>query len=473
MANSAVGLIEQINASSNLYNIASTAYGYCTTASGTQEKAVTIAGFKYIDGVTIHVKFQNANTADNPTLNVNSEGAYPMMQYGTTAVGTTNKTSGWQANAVVSFTYVEVDDTHKYWYRDSGYNTDTGTVTSVRVQASSPLQSSTNTAQSTSLNTTISFINQDPNKILAGPTSGSAAAPTFRSLVAADIPNLSTDKLTSGTLGVARGGTGAGTFATGEVLIGNGTGAITTLAIDSTVTANSSNLVTSGAVASAITGLTGAMHLIGSTSTALTDGATTSTLVAKTTGSLSKTTNFAAGDVVLYNDKEFVWTGATWELLGDEGSYALDDNVIHKNDFNNKGEIIYASGDNAYSILGANNTTTGKVLYMASSTPAWKQLGLNAGTWPTVSVTKTVTFLKTATLQTGTAFTVPNVTNAGSVTTASVTNAVLTITHGTATQLGTAFTIPNVTGVDTTGETALTGASINTSSATWPTIKYT
>lgn len=67
----------------------------------------------------------------------------------------------------------------------SGYGK-TGTVTSVQVQASSPLQSSTNTAQTATLNTTISFANQNANTILAGPSSGSAAAPTFRSLVAAD-----------------------------------------------------------------------------------------------------------------------------------------------------------------------------------------------------------------------------------------------------------------------------------------------
>lgn len=79
----------------------------------------------------------------------------------------------------------------------NGYTTNTGTVTSVRVQASSPLQSSTSTASSTTLNTTISFINQSANKVLAGPSSGNAAAPSFRSLVAADIPNLSWTKITS------------------------------------------------------------------------------------------------------------------------------------------------------------------------------------------------------------------------------------------------------------------------------------
>ena len=74
-----------------------------------------------------------------------------------------------------------------------------GTVTSVKVQASTPLQSSVNTAQSGTLDTTISFINQNVNTVLAGPSSGTAtAAPTFRSLVAADIPDLDWSKITSG-----------------------------------------------------------------------------------------------------------------------------------------------------------------------------------------------------------------------------------------------------------------------------------
>lgn len=55
-----------------------------------------------------------------------------------------------------------------------------GDVTSVT--ASSPLQSSGGTAPN------ISFINQSANLVLAGPTTGAAAAPTFRALVAADFP---------------------------------------------------------------------------------------------------------------------------------------------------------------------------------------------------------------------------------------------------------------------------------------------
>lgn len=87
-------------------------------------------------------------------------------------------------------------------------NVPTGTVTSVRVQATSPVQSSTSTAQSTTLNTTISLANgygdtknpygtKTANYVLAGPSSGSAAAPTFRALVKEDIP-LASEIATSG-----------------------------------------------------------------------------------------------------------------------------------------------------------------------------------------------------------------------------------------------------------------------------------
>jgi len=45
---------------------------------------------------------------------------------------------------------------------------------------------------------------RNANIVLAGPSTGTAASPTFRSLVAADIPNLSAAKITSGTFATAR-----------------------------------------------------------------------------------------------------------------------------------------------------------------------------------------------------------------------------------------------------------------------------
>lgn len=100
---------------------------------------------------------------------------------------------------------------------NAGYVKSSG-VTSVQVQASSPLQSSTNTAQNSSLNTTISFTDQTHNTILAGPASTSAAnaAPTFRSLTADDIPTLTPSK-------VGLGNVSNNTYAGGTAVTLNGT----------------------------------------------------------------------------------------------------------------------------------------------------------------------------------------------------------------------------------------------------------
>lgn len=66
---------------------------------------------------------------------------------------------------------------------------------------------------------------QTANTVFAAPN-GSAGNPTFRTLVAADIPNLDASKITTGQLAVARGGTGVdgSAAANGTLLIGNGSG---------------------------------------------------------------------------------------------------------------------------------------------------------------------------------------------------------------------------------------------------------
>lgn len=95
------------------------------------------------------------------------------------------------------------------WVEGKGYTSNAGTVTSVRVQATSPVVSSVNTAQTGSLNTTISLANnygdtknpyaaKTKNTVLAGPSSGNNAVPTFRALVADDLPTIPYSKL-SGT----------------------------------------------------------------------------------------------------------------------------------------------------------------------------------------------------------------------------------------------------------------------------------
>jgi hypothetical protein len=58
---------------------------------------------------------------------------------------------------------------------------------------------------------------ESANTVFAGPVTGSppTATPTFRALVAADIPSLAASKITSGQIGLAQGGTGVDLSATG------------------------------------------------------------------------------------------------------------------------------------------------------------------------------------------------------------------------------------------------------------------
>ena len=61
---------------------------------------------------------------------------------------------------------------------------------------------------------------QTANLVLCGPASGGAAKPTFRALVSDDIPNLAASKITSGTLAVAQGGTNAATASANQGFFG-------------------------------------------------------------------------------------------------------------------------------------------------------------------------------------------------------------------------------------------------------------
>ena len=61
--------------------IGSNLFGSCSTASGTAQKNVTMADFDVlVEGVTIHVYFENGNEADNPTLKVGSTQAMPIVR---------------------------------------------------------------------------------------------------------------------------------------------------------------------------------------------------------------------------------------------------------------------------------------------------------------------------------------------------------------------------------------------------------
>jgi len=90
-------------------------------------------------------------------------------------------------------------------------------------------------------------------------TLGHVTSVSSKDLAAADIPNISTDKLTSGTLGVGRGGTGATTLTANNILVGNGTSAISApYTVETTLSGGSGAIPRADAVKTYVDNLLGA-----------------------------------------------------------------------------------------------------------------------------------------------------------------------------------------------------------------------
>ncbi len=106
-----------------------------------------------------------------------------------------------------------------------------GTVTSVALTV--PSEFSVSGSPITSSGTlAVTKATQSANRVFAGPTSGSAAQPTFRALVSADIPNNAADTTgtasnVTGIVDETNGGTGVSSYSKGDILVATG---VTTLA---------------------------------------------------------------------------------------------------------------------------------------------------------------------------------------------------------------------------------------------------
>lgn len=90
----------QFDGSKDIYH-----YCTCSTAADTVEKAATVSNsgtFTLTTGAVVFVNFSYANTAANPTLNVNSTGAKSIYAYGTQGY---TQTITWPLGAIVAFIY--------------------------------------------------------------------------------------------------------------------------------------------------------------------------------------------------------------------------------------------------------------------------------------------------------------------------------------------------------------------------------
>lgn len=82
-------------------------YYECDTAAGTAAKAITVANYNLFAGGSMKVKFVNKNTANNATLNINSQGAKALYYQGERA----SSTNSWDEDEVVDIYY---DGTNYY-----------------------------------------------------------------------------------------------------------------------------------------------------------------------------------------------------------------------------------------------------------------------------------------------------------------------------------------------------------------------
>jgi hypothetical protein len=122
--------------------------------------------------------------------------------------------------------------------------------------------------------------------------------------------------------------------------------------------------------------LSAALRFIGKASTAMVEGDTTT--IPTITGVSSYTP--IVGDVVLDNssDSEYVCVAVnngtyTWERLGRDSSWALDNAVIHNTLLSAKGDMVYASAADTPARLAIG--TNGYFLTVSNGVPAWTSIG--------------------------------------------------------------------------------------------------
>lgn len=188
-------------------------YGTCSTAAGTAAKTVSCTGFTLTTGARITVKFTVTNTASNPTLNVNSTGA-KAIRYRGSAI-----TAGYlAANRVYTFIY---DGT--YYELVGDINTDSNITYSagagISLSGTTFSNAGVRSISTGSSNGTISVNTGGSTANVAVKGLGSAAY-TASSTYAASSHNHSASNITSGTLALARGGTGGSTAASARTNLG-------------------------------------------------------------------------------------------------------------------------------------------------------------------------------------------------------------------------------------------------------------
>lgn len=200
-----------------------------------------------------------------------------------------------------------------------------------------------------------------------------------------------------------------------------------------------------------ITGtITGAMHYEGVTTTPLTDGATTTTLVI---GGESKTFNETGkGAVVIYDDKEFIWSGSVWNEFGSTGSLkalAFKNNASGSTTYTPSGNVTVSTVNATAIVSTVSGTTTYKPAGTVSQ-PTFTGSSFNStGSYTPAGTVSQPTFTGTSFNSTGSYTPAGNV----SVSTANKTATVSTASGSTTYKPAGSVTAPTIS-VATAGATA-------------------
>ena len=327
-----------------------------------------------------------AVAADFPTLNQNTTGSAATLTTGRTIAITgdlayTSPSFDGSANVTAAGTLATVNATVGSFTNASitvngkGLVTaaSSGTAPVTSVTGTSPVVSSGGATPAISLaaaygDTLNPYASKTANFILAAPN-GSAGVPTFRAVVAADIPTLNqnttgTASNVTGTVAIANGGTGQITAAaafnalspitsTGDLIIGNGTNSATRLAIG----ANSYVLTSNGTTATWAAG--------GSSGATITNDTTTATnlyplFAAATSGALAN---------VYTGNANYLYKPSTGELTA---IAHVSSNGIQVNATTVSTSYTIATGNNGLSV-GPINVNSG-VSVTVSSGSIWRLL---------------------------------------------------------------------------------------------------
>ena len=270
------------------------------------------------------------------------------------------------------------------WQQEAG-------IQSVTVTESTPLSIAVNNPDDFTANITLTLDTQAANSVFVGPASGSDAAPTFRALLPADLPNA-----TSTAKGIVQPGAGL-SVSSGTISIANsitaGTksgitfdaqGSITAVAdlVESDIPNLSAGVITSGTLSA---------DLIGAASI------TASKLANKSTASIGETLPVAAFTGQLHFnplDKNFfLWDGNVWQSIGISagaiilaGTYDASTNLIAS--VTGEGSAIGLTVGNALPSPSNNNSN----YYLVVSEP-----GTGTSPAPTVALAPPDLLLSTGT----------------------------------------------------------------------------